>query len=101
MKDIQESEEQALKRDDDRKEAKKRRKLNEKLLAEDRFLEFASKRHPDHPAYANYISMKLKTQNQMQQKKNVTPNRKHDLNSPTPKDKENISECTDEPIITD
>jgi hypothetical protein len=90
LRDIKESEEQASKRDKDRKEAKRRKKLNEKLLAGDRFLKFASKWHPDHPVYANYISKKLKAQNHKQQKKNVTPEGKHNFNSPTPKDKENI-----------
>jgi hypothetical protein len=87
------SEEQASKRDEDRKEAKRRKKLSKKLLAEDRFLEFAPKRHPEHPAYANYILKKLKTQNH-QKKKYETPKGKHGFNSPTPspKDKENIKE---------
>ena len=59
-------------------------------MTADRFLEFASKRHPDHPAYANYIMKKLKTQNQ-KQKKDETPEAKHGFNSPTPRDKENIT----------
>ena len=92
LREIQKSEEQALKRDKDRKEAKRRKKLNEKLLAGDTFLKFASKRHPDHPAYASYILKKLKIQNQKQQKKNEIPEGKHGFNSPTPKDKENIRE---------
>jgi hypothetical protein len=87
--DIMVSEEKASKRNDDRKEAKKRKKLNEKLIAGDRFLEFASMRPPDHPAYANYISKKLKAQYHKQQKKKVTPEGKNDFNSPTPKEKEN------------
>jgi hypothetical protein len=83
------AEERASKKDEDRKEAKRLKKLNEKLLAGDRFLKFASKRHPEHPAYANYILKKLKTQNQ---KKYETPREKQGFNSPTPtsKHKENI-----------
>ena len=89
LKDIMMSEEKALKRDDDRKKAKKRKELNEKLVAEDRFLEFASMRHPNHPAYANHISKKLKAQYHKQHKKKVTPEGKNVLNSPTPNEKEN------------
>ncbi len=78
------------KKDEDRKEAKRRKKLNEKRLAGDRFLEFASKRHPEHPAYANYTLKKLKIQNHKM--KHETPEEKHGFNSPTPtpKEKENI-----------
>jgi hypothetical protein len=96
LKDIRMSEEQAFLRNGDRKEAKKRKKLAKKRLAECCFLEFASLRHPDHPAYAIFILQKLKDQNQ--KKKRETSNEKHDFNSPTPKprntknNKENIRE---------
>jgi hypothetical protein len=63
LEDIRMSEEQASKRDQDCKEAKRHKKLSKKLLAEDSFLEFASKWHPEHPAYANYILKQLKNQN--------------------------------------
>ena len=66
MRDIQKSEEQVSRRDEDHKEAKRRKKLNKKLLAGDRFLEFVSRQNPDHPVYANYISKKLKAQKQKQ-----------------------------------
>jgi hypothetical protein len=96
LKFIRMSEEQASLRNGDHKEAKKRKKLAEKRLAEDSFLEFASLRHPDHPAYAISILQKLKDQNQ--KKKHETSDDKHDFNSPTPKprntenNKENIRE---------
>ena len=91
LKDIKITEEQALERDENRKEVKKRKKLNEKLLAGDRFLDFASKRHPEHPAYADYILKKLKTQNQQKKDmKDEIPEEKNGFNSPTPANKENI-----------
>ena len=40
LKEIKIAEEQAREKDENRKEAKKRRKLTEKLLAGDRFLDF-------------------------------------------------------------
>jgi hypothetical protein len=97
LKDIRMSEEQASMRNGDRKEAKKRKKVAEKRLAEDSFLEFASLRHPDHPAYAISILQQLKDQNQ-KKKNHETSGEMHDFNSPTPKprntenNKENIRE---------
>jgi hypothetical protein len=90
LEDLRLAKEQAAKKDEDRKEANRRKKLKEKLLAGDRFLKFASKRHPEHPAYANYILKKLKIQNHKM--KHETPEEKHGFNSPTPapKEKENI-----------
>ena len=84
------AEERASKKDKDRKEAKRRKKLSKKLLAGDRFLEFAFKLHSEHPAYANNILKKLKTQNHRM--KYETPEEKQGFNSPTPtsNEKENI-----------
>ena len=57
----------------------------EKLASEERFLEFTSKCHPNHPAYANYI----KEQSLKKQKKSEIPEEKHGFNSPIGRDKEN------------
>ncbi len=67
---------------------KLRKAYNEELLSADRFLEFASKRHPNHPAYANYI----KEQSLQKQKRSETPTETRCFNSPTPRDKEKIKE---------
>jgi hypothetical protein len=57
-----------------------------KLANKEKFLEFTSKHHPNHPAYADYI----KIQSLKKQKKSERLKEKHGFNSLTPRDKENI-----------
>jgi hypothetical protein len=78
------------------KEKEDHKDLKKFKANEEKFLTFASKRHPNHPTYADYI----KKQRLKKQKHGENHNEKHMFNSPTPKNKENI-ENQDASIITD
>jgi hypothetical protein len=76
-----------------------REKLRKRKINEEKFLEFASKRHPEHPAYAKYIeNQRLKKQKMSKR----DGDKKNSFNSPPPQEKENIQNHNKEAsIITD
>jgi hypothetical protein len=63
------------------KEKDETKEVERKKAKEEEFLAFASKRHPEHPVYADYIL------NQKVKKQKI--NKKQGFNSPNPKNKEN------------
>jgi hypothetical protein len=65
---------------------KKREELKKRKADEEKFLAFASKRYPNHPAYAEYI----KNQADKKQKLTGEPGGEHAFISPPHKNKENI-----------
>ena len=87
LEKVRKSKEQALEKSKEHKGTKLHKARIEKLMSADRFLNFSSKHHPNHPAYANHI----KEQSLKKQKRSETSNEKHGFNSPTPRDKENIT----------
>ena len=82
LEEVREAEELTLRLEEKHEELKKRKADDEQRMKEDKFMAFASERHPNHPAYADYI----REQNLKKQKMNE----RSTFNSPTPRNKENF-----------